>query len=118
MGLFLAEVHEDGRHRLVAEAPGRDEPLVAADHDVVIVPGDDGLQEAELAHRAGEAVQLLGADLARIGGVGVQVVDRNLDDLRLGYCWWHSPSWSPSEGMKKDARPRAKRPHSDGFTQL
>ena len=84
VGLPGAEVQEDGGHRLVAEPPGGDEALAAARHDVVLVPGDDGLHEAELAERAGERIELLGADLARVGEVGVQVVDRNVDDLQIG----------------------------------
>jgi hypothetical protein len=72
---------KDGRHRLEAEAPGRDQALVAADHEVVIMSGDDGLEKAELTDVAGEGVELLVADPAGVGGVRVQLVDRSLDDL-------------------------------------
>jgi hypothetical protein len=44
--------------------------LVPADHDVVIVPGDDGLEKAELTQRPCEAVKLVSADLAGFLGSG------------------------------------------------
>jgi len=68
---------------------------VTAHHDVVIVPGNHGLEEAELTQASSEAVELFGADLARVLRVGVQLVDRNLGDLQVGRRWWHVPSWFP-----------------------
>jgi hypothetical protein len=115
MRLLRTEVHEDGRYGPEAEAPSSDEALVAADDYVVIVPGDDRLEEAELAERAGKRIELGSADLAGVGGVGVQVVDRkrgrSAGPLSLPFALL-----VPSEGTKMDARLRAKRPHSDGFS--
>jgi len=53
MRLLGREVHEDDRYGLEAEAPGSDQALVAADHYVVIVSGDDRLDKAPLTERAG-----------------------------------------------------------------
>src|SRR2546425_11671945 len=104
MRLLRRQVYEDDGHGLVAEAPGSNESLVAADDDVVIVSRDDGLEEPELPHRAGEGIELGVADLAGVGGVGVQVVDWNLDDLQVRGRCCHLPSWFPPEG-EKERRP-------------
>lgn len=48
---------------------------MAADHCLVIVTGDDRVDEPELADRAGECFQLSVRDAARVGRVGVQVGD-------------------------------------------
>jgi hypothetical protein len=48
---------------------------------VVIVAGDNGLDEAPFSERAGEGVELGVANLAGICRIRVQVADRNLDDL-------------------------------------
>src|SRR5688500_16507660 len=105
MRLLRAEVHEDDGHLLVAQAPSGYEPLVTADDDVVIVPGDDRLEVAELPERPGQVIELGIADLAGVGWVGVQLVDRNLDDLQLGGGGYHLPSWFPRRAMNEGARP-------------
>lgn len=71
MALLGGQVHENDEHRLVAEAPGGHEPLVTTDYYVVIVPGDDGVKEAELAQGAGKGIELCVADLAGVSGVRV-----------------------------------------------
>src|SRR6266545_5852440 len=101
MRLLGAEVHEDGRHGLEAETPGSNEALMAADDYAVIVPGNDGLKEAELTQASGEAVELLSADLAGVFRVRVQVADRNVDDLQVGAGCWHLPSWSRGGQQKR-----------------
>lgn len=105
MGLFGGKVHVDDGHHLDAETPGSHEALVAADHYVVIVPGHDRLNEAELTERAGEGVELGGADRAGVCGVRVQLVDRTLNDLQVGWACClrlcHFALRVPSEGMKK-----------------
>jgi hypothetical protein len=70
VGLLRAEVHEDDRHGLVAEAPGSHEPLGATHHDVVVAPCNDRLNEAPLAEAVGEGVQLHGVYLRGFAGSG------------------------------------------------
>jgi hypothetical protein len=62
---------------------------MAAHHDVVLAAGNDRPEKTELPQRAREAVKFFGADLAGVGGVRVQLVDRNLDDLQIGRGGWH-----------------------------
>ena len=102
VGLFLAEVYEYDGHGLETQAPGGDEPLMAADDYVVLVSGDDWLNEAKLAQRAGEGIEIGIADLTGVGGVRMQLVDRNLGDLQVcGRCLWHSPPSSPRRALRK-----------------
>ena len=84
------------RHRLVAEAPRGEEALVAADDGLVLAPGEDRLDEAELAEAAGQRFELSVADPTGIGGVRSQVLDRDLldgmrqrgDSHRHRLKWW------------------------------
>ena len=57
LGLLGREVDEDDRDGLVAQLPGSEEPLVAADHHLVIVTGDDWVDEPELPDAAGQRLQ-------------------------------------------------------------
>ena len=82
-GLFFREVEEHHRHRLEPEAARGDEPLVAADHAVVLAAGEDRVDEAELLDAAGERLQLGVADAAGIRGVVLQVADSDLLDPQL-----------------------------------
>ena len=53
---------------------------MAADDDLVLASSDNGIDEAELADGAGERVQLGVGDASGVGGIGPQVVDRDVDD--------------------------------------
>jgi hypothetical protein len=90
---------------------------VAADDDPVLGTRQYRLHEAELTDGAFEGVELLVADLARVGGIGTQVVDGDLGDLevsgvrRLG----HACLSSNVGGQEKGRSPSSgQRPHSDG----
>jgi hypothetical protein len=64
--------------------PRRDEALVAADDGAVLTAGQDGLDEPELAEAALEGVEIVVADPARVGGIGSELVDRDLLDDEVG----------------------------------
>ena len=51
---------------------------MAADDGPILASGEDRLDEAELAQAALEGVELVLADPARVGGIGPEVVDRDL----------------------------------------
>ena len=71
---------------------------------------EDRLDETELAQAAFEGVELVVADPPRVGGIGTEVVDRNLidDEGRAGHRGGHAvftraaASWSsrPSIGIR------------------
>ncbi len=80
-GLLQGDVQEDHGHRLVAEAPGCGEALVATDDGLVLSPGQDGLHEAVLAQALRQGFELGVGDAPRVCRVRAQFVDGDLDDL-------------------------------------
>jgi hypothetical protein len=58
----------------------------------VLVPREDRLDKAEFAQAAGQGIEFGVADLPRVGGVGAQVVDGDLDDVQVSRGnGWHWP---------------------------
>ena len=57
---------------------------MAADHYLVIVSGDDGVDQAELLDAARERLQLLVRDPARVRWVGAERAERDVLGLERG----------------------------------
>ena len=53
---------------------------MAADNGLVVKPGYDRIDEAELTDGAGERVQLGIGDASGVGRIWAEVVDRDMDD--------------------------------------
>ena len=83
-GLLLVEVEPDDRDGREAEAPRRDQALVAADDGVRLPPGEDGLDEAECPEAPGQGLELGLADPAGVRRVGQEPLDRDLLDAESG----------------------------------
>ena len=79
-GLLGADVEPRDGDRLEPEPPGRDEALVAADDGPILASGEDRLDEAELAEAAGQGVELVVADPARVGRIRTELIDRDVLD--------------------------------------
>ncbi len=62
---------------------------MAADDGFVLASRDNGIDEAELAHGAGERVQLGVGDASGVGWIGPQVVDGDVDDGELVFSGMH-----------------------------
>ena len=79
-GLVARQIQKDHRHGRETEPAGRKEALVAADDGLVVKASYDRIDEAELPDGAGERVEFGIGDAPGVGGVGAQVVDRDMDD--------------------------------------
>ena len=64
----------------MAEAAGSDEPLVATNHGRVLPAHEHRLDEAELPQGAGQGIELDVADTPRVGRIGMEVIDDDIDD--------------------------------------
>src|SRR5450759_526312 len=79
-GLVHADVEPGDGHAREAQPAGGDETLVAADDSLILPSGEHGLDEPELAEAALQGIELVLADPARVGGIGVQRLDRDVLD--------------------------------------
>ena len=59
------------------------------DDGLVVGTGYDGIDEAEATDGAGQGVQLGVGDAPGVGGIGPQVVDRDVDDGELVVNYLH-----------------------------
>jgi hypothetical protein len=79
-GLLDADVepgHGDGGP---AEAPGGHEALMTADDRPVLAASQNRLNEAELAQAPRQRLELVVGDPTGVGGVGLELIDRDLLD--------------------------------------
>ena len=54
-----------------------------ADHSSILAAGADRIDEAELPNATGQRLKFLVGDTARIKGIGLQPVKRNMFDRQL-----------------------------------
>ena len=72
-------IETDGRNLEPAQAPAGEQPAVAGD-DVQIGVDEDRHVEAEGLDARGDLTDLFGAVLARVAGIGLQAIQRNMLD--------------------------------------
>jgi hypothetical protein len=72
-------IETDGRNLEPAQAPAGGQPAVAGD-DVQIGVDEDRDVEAEGLDARGDLTDLFGAVLARVAGIGLQAIQRNMLD--------------------------------------
>src|SRR5439155_11637362 len=83
-GLVRRDVEENDRNGGRAQAPGRQQPLVAADNRAVLTPGDDWVDQTEVLDASRESFQLAVGDPARIQPVRSELGDPYLLDGKTG----------------------------------
>src|SRR5439155_21838237 len=79
-GLVRRDVEENDRNGGRAKAPGRQQPLVAADNRAVLTPGDDWVDQTEVLDASRESFQLAVGDPAWIEPVRLELANLHLRD--------------------------------------